>query len=68
MNRQTTPGEVLDELIRWVSQQISQGQSPTRDHGAPSVQRGVWHNSRKGLTSDSAARCAPPEKRSFGMN
>lgn len=68
MNRQTTPAEVLDELVRWMSQQLSQCESPPLDHGAPSVQRGVWHSPRNGASSDSAARCAPPVERPSGMN
>lgn len=66
MNRQTSPAEVLDELIHWMSQQLSQRESPTHDHGAPSGQRG--HNPRNGATRDSAARYASPPERTSGMN
>lgn len=68
MNRQTTPAEVLDELVRWMSEQLPQCDSLPQDQGAPSLPRGVWHNSRKGATSDSATRRAPPVEQSSEMN
>ena len=68
MKRQSSPAEALDELIHWVSQQLSQRELLPNDHRTLNDQRGVWRNLTNGEPIDFTRLYATPAERTSDPN